>query len=197
MFENFKYYYWYYKYRLKFMRWIWYDWYVDGSMVKSDVIKILKRMNRDKFIIHMKTEHDDRFPFFYNLYWAYKYACKVSRVNYEYVYFNAYIESVIEGVRPTPKWMVNEFPTETHMLGLIPCSNAINERKKDLKYEIKFRNYVEYGKRDAFTLHGQCDMHDWLIENCNGEWYFNSFAGSITIQFTDEADAMAFKLRWL
>ena len=79
------------------------------------------------------------------------------------------MESIIEGIRLTPEWMTNQFPTETQIPGLIPCSNAINERKEDLKYEIHLRNYIDYNVRDKFRLYGQCDIHDWLNENWIGE----------------------------
>lgn len=196
MSEDFKYYYWYYRYHNKFTTWIWYDWHKDGNMIKKDVANILKRMERNKFISYMKTCYDDKFPFFYNIYWAFKFACGVSRSEYEYVYFNDYIKSVTKGIRTIPNWMTDQFPTETQIPGLIPCSNAINERKEDLKYEIHLKNFIDFDRRGEFRLYEQCDIHDWLIETCNGEWYFDEFAGDLKILFTNEEDAMVFKLRW-
>ena len=199
----------YFKYRKKYER----HYRKDSHSIETDIKRHLAKMNGKRFEYHFCQFSNNTFPLMHNVYWSFKYAC--GRVNHtkididyirnyiiggEYVALGNYVCSVIKGIRPFPEWLNNKtFPCKTQMPGLIPCSRAINERKDDLKYEIRFQGFSHWHSRDDafnYSVTKECDIYDWLIENCAGEWYYREFASDVTVSFTDEDDAMAFKLTW-
>ena len=69
---------------------------------------------------------------------------------------------------------------------------VIAERIEYLKVTIRYKHEVE-----AYTISRKVD--DWCVENCNGKWFYHHqpwLDYGPYYRFKDEADAMAFKLRW-
>ena len=62
----------------------------------------------------------------------------------------------------------------------------------DLIY--KFDSYNEFINRRITLIHV---MNHWCLVNCDGNYIIDILGQSIRCSFTDETDAVAFKLRWL
>lgn len=187
----------YYKYRRKFLKYVnqnWEQWHPNRTNYK----KILKKR---KFVEYMDTKYNDKFPFLYNVYWAYKHACGININGNDNHYLNEYIQQVMYWNRPTPTWMTNDFPSSTQIPGFIDVASALNDRKFELKYETTIEFWPQVRPSSPNSTGSvmrpiQCDIIDWLVENCNYEWFFSIFVTEVTVKFLNEADAFAFKLRW-
>lgn len=53
-----------------------------------------------------------------------------------------------------------------------------------------------FAYRDCQTL-ALTKMGQWARENCLGMWHWNLGAESVSMSFTEAADAMRFKLTWM
>ena len=70
------------------------------------------------------------------------------------------------------------------------------------EYNHFYRSYEDY-KHGLFILHLNDEVEKWMIENltdcydinCDNYFVYNN--SHIIVEFTDETDAIAFKLRWL
>ena len=187
----------YYRYYFSFIRHIKKHWSNSSDELINKHISKINYAKFSEYLIHSESSIST-FPLMYLTYWAFKFSIDVELRGCEYSDFTDYIESVNAGIRPAPEWMINEFPTVNHIPNFIPCQSAINKRYDDLAYKIKLKNHFYLGSKaeEQWKLHEQCDIFDFLIENCAGEWYYDEFAGTVTVHFTEETDCVGFKLAW-
>ena len=126
------------------------------------------------------------------------------------------IRAAIDGYIDWPNFFPKySLPKPEHIPRFIACPGAINGRKNDLKYPIFLGVPVLFNDLEIYLKRDNIDMVLWVIENCEGKWYFDSStfsqeyknesvtypAGTSLGQvskwvFVREEDAMAFKLRW-
>lgn len=180
-------------------------WRVRRVIEKNDktscVVNKRKRFSFTTYLELFKKYRSDFYPDDFALYWAMGETVGTTR-KYGYVHTSDYIKSVELGIRPRPDWFDGTFPNANMFPKYINVSDRCNSRSDDL-ISVEFKFFIPPGSPEydfdephSFKYNRFCDIIDWCIENCDGEWAIDNFAYDLEAWFTNEEDAVLFKLQW-